>query len=203
MNLVNNKNLVEKVTKVQRDLVDALRVVIAAAGSLHYATYEHLQPLNNELKSIDSNQRTPYVLDLKKDMEKIIKNVEALHQRIKIRFVADGANDVFENISFGIFQCIVPLSVMPENDIYQEAMRLSDRSPRYAQLSEQVKFMDRVLEKARQSNYDAIRMLQERRDVLESLNAQPILVGDDGVIQVYDIAPEREEVDNMLDIEDN
>lgn len=181
--------------ETQKKLIDALRIVIASAGALHYAAYENLQSICTELKSIDKNQKVPFLMDLKKDIEKIIKIAESLNSRIKIRHVQPEVSDVFENIAFGIFQCIAPLSVMPENDIYQEAMRLSDATPRYGLLSEQVKFFDTVLDKARKSNHDALRMIQERRDILEALNTQPILVEDNGNIKVYDIAPEREEVE--------
>lgn len=181
--------------ELQKKLIDALRIVIASAGALHYAAYENLQDISNELKSIDPIQKTPFLLDLKKDIEKILKTATLVTERIKIRHVLPEVSETYDNIAFGIFQCIAPLSVMPESDIYQEAMRISDASPRYAQLGEQVKFFDKVLDKARQSNHDALKMVQERRDVLETLNAQPILVEDDGTIKVYDIAPEREELE--------
>lgn len=191
-----NMNLkLKKTKKLQKQVIDALRVVIASAGALHYAAYENLQPIANELKSIDSRQRAPFMMDLKKDIERIIQIADKLNARMKNRHVLPQVADHFENISFGIFQCIAPLAVMPESEIYQEAMRLSDATPRYAILSEQVKFFDAVLEKARQSNHDALKMVKERKDVLEALNAQPILIEDNGRIKVYDIAPEREEVE--------
>lgn len=174
-------------------MVDALRVVIYSVGALRYAAFESLQPLIYELKKIDPTLSSPQILDFKKDIERIIDNTEKLNQKSKMRFVASKDHDPFEDRAYATYQCNAALSFMSDSDVFQEAMRLSKNDKNYAKLSEQVKFMDSVLEKARSSNHDAIRMIQERRDVLESIEAQPYLFKD-GEVQIYDIAPEREEV---------
>lgn len=179
---------------LQQSMVDALRVVIYSVGALRYAAFESLQPLIYELKKIDPTLASPHILDFKKDIERIIDNTEKLNQKCKIRFVASKDHDACEDRAYATYQCNAALSYMSDSDIFQEAMRLAKKDKTYANLSEQVKFMDKVLEKARSSNHDAIRMIQERRDLLESIEAQPFLIKD-GEVQIYDIAPEREEVE--------
>lgn len=185
----------ERIISLQKKMIDALRIVIAAAGALHYAAYENLKPISNELKEIDYRQQTPSILDFKKDIEKIISLGEGLNQKLKIRFVSDSSQENFENISFGIFQCISMLAVKPEYEIYQEAIRLSGTETNYASLPNQVEFLQSVVKKARKSNHDAINMVLERMQVLESLNIQPIVIEEKGNVKVLDIAPEREEIE--------
>ncbi|MGJ1359481.1 hypothetical protein ACR79K_22535 [Sphingobacterium siyangense] len=185
---------VDAIKHLQQSMVDALRVVIYAVGSLRYAAFESLQPLIYELKKIDPTLSSPQILDFKKDIEKIIESTEKLNQKCKMRFVASKDHEVFEDRAYATYQCDAALSYMSDSDVFQEAMRLSKNDKNYAKLSEQVKFMDKVLDKARSSNHDAIRMIQERRDVLESIAAEPYLIKD-GEVKIYDIAPEREEVE--------
>lgn len=179
-----------------QELVDALRTVIACSGALKYAAFENLLPVVGKLKSIDPTLKSPQVLDLKKDIEKIISLSEKVNSTIQLRFVDVKSQELYENISYGIFLCNHALSVKPENEVYQYAFDISGNKKNYALLSEQIKFFDNVLNKARSSNHDALRMIQERRDTLETINAQPILIKEDGNVQVFDIAPEREEVEN-------
>lgn len=179
---------------LQQSMVDALRIVIYAVGSLRYAAFDSLQPLIYELKKIDPTLSSPQILDFKKDIERIIDNTDKLNQKCKMRFVASKDHEAFEDRAYATYQCDAALSYMSDSDVFQEAMRLSKKDKNYANLSEQVKFMDKVLDKARSSNHDAIRMIQERRDVLESIAAEPYLI-QDGEVKIYDIAPEREEVE--------
>ena len=190
----NNQNI--KV--IQQKMVDALRVVIAAAGALHYATYENLKPICNDLKQMDINQSTPSILDFKKDIEKIITLAEGLNTKMKIRFIGKNSQDKFENISYGIFQCISMLCVKPENEIYHEAIRLSETELTYKSLPEQINFLESVLDRSRKSNHDAFIMIRERKEVLEALNVQPLLISSTGEVKILDIAPEREEIDDII-----
>ncbi|TDQ79546.1 hypothetical protein [Sphingobacterium yanglingense] len=185
---------IEKIHSLQTVMIGALRTVIATSGALHYAAFEGLKPILGDLKGIDKTIPTPQIMDLKRDIEKLIENAEKLHQKIKARFVDPKSQDHFEDISYGIFLCNHALSVKPESEIYQHAFALSGNTKNYQLLTEQVSFFDRVLEKARSSNSDAIKLIQERRDILETINAEPMKVGQDGNVQIYDIAPEREEV---------
>ncbi|WP_293925425.1 hypothetical protein [Sphingobacterium sp. UBA6320] len=188
----------QMIIDVQKRMIDALRIVIASAGSLRYSAYEHLQVISNELKAIDPTLKTPQILDLKKDLDRIIAIAEKLNTACKIRFVSNNSQENFENIAFGIFQCNAALAIKPENEIYQEALRLNGHETNYSLLGEQVKFFDAVLDKARKSNHEAVAMISERRNVLESINVQPILVDEDGNIKVYDIAFERQEVEDTF-----
>lgn len=173
-------------------MIDSLRVVIASAGALHYAAYENLKPLCNQLKELDNKRKVPFFMDYKKDIEKIISFAENLNTRIKLRFVGNNSQEAFENIAFGIFQCISMLAVKPENDIYHEAIRLSETELTYNSLTDQIKFLESVLNKSRKSNHDAMKMIRERKEVLEALNMQPITVSENGIAKVLDIAPETE-----------
>ena len=186
---------VDAIKGLQQSMVNALRVVIYSVGALRYAAFENLQPLIYEIKQIDPTLSSPQILDFKKDIERIIDNTEKLNLKAKMRFVASKDHDAFEDRAYATYQCDAALSFMSDSDVFQEAMRLSKNDKNYANLSEQVKFMDKVLDKARSSNHDAIRMIQERRDVLESIAAEPYLIQEDGEVKIYDIAPEREEVE--------
>lgn len=188
----------DKVVKLQKSMVEALRVFINALGVAQYAAYEQLLPLIRELKEIDKNQHIPSILDFKKDLEKCIKTAENLHQKAKIRFVMDKSHDQFEDITYGLFQCLSSLCIKSESEIYQEAIRISGTEVSYQKLSEQVAFFDKVLDKARKSNHDALKMVQERRELLEALNIKPITISDNRIIKVLDIAPERDEVEDLI-----
>lgn len=184
----------EAITDLQNELIGSLRTVIATGGALFYSAFEVLKPILTKLKNIDPTIQTPQLLDLKKDMEKVIELSEKIHEKLKLRFVGPNSREHFENISYGMFLCNHALSVKPENEIYQYALDVSGNTKNYQLLTEQVSFFDRVLDKARSSNSDAIKLIQERRDILETINAEPIKIMENGNVQIYDIAPEREEV---------
>lgn len=177
-----------------KTLTDDVRVVMCIAGALNYAAFERLQGQIRKIKELFPKQPVPDVLDMKKDLEKILKTATKIHDRIKLRFLKDSSKENFENLVFGIYQCIYMLSLKSENEIYEEAIRLSGMKTNFASIGEQMRFLDSVLDKSRQSNHDAIRLIQERREILEKLNAEPLLIEDSGTVKVYDIAPEREEV---------
>lgn len=188
--------LESKINEVQRNMIDALRIVISSAGAMHYAAYENLKPICNKLKELDNSRRVPFFMDYKKDLEKIISLAENLNTRIKLRFVGDNSQEAFENIAFGLFQCISMLAVKPENEIYHEAIRLSEMELTYNSLPEQIKFLESVLNRSRKSNHDAFKMIQERLEILRSLNIHPFSVAEDGNVKVLDIVPVKEVIES-------
>ncbi|WP_433863201.1 hypothetical protein [Sphingobacterium thalpophilum] len=185
---------IQAIIDIQKQMIDALRIVVNSVGSLRYAAFECLQPLIYELKQIDPTLASPQVADFKKEMEKIVDIAEKLNAKCKTRFVAQKDHEGFEDRAYATYQCNAALSYLSDKEVFQEALRLSKNEKNYSKLSEQVKFMDKVLDKARSSNHDAIQMIRERRDLLETIEAQPFLIKD-GEVKIFDIAPEREEVE--------
>lgn len=177
----------KEVVKLQKRMVEGLRVFINSIGVANYAAFEYLMPLIRELKEIDKRQHIPSILDFKKDIEKCYKIADSLHQKAKLRFVMEKSHDQYEDITFGLFQCLSALSLKAENEIYQEAIRISGTEVNYEKLEEQIKFLEKVLDKARSSNFDAIKMIKERKELLELLHKNPVQISEDGTIKVLDL----------------
>lgn len=197
-------NQQERLAQAQNKLRTVVDDALMLSGALKYTIYENYRTNMEELREAilavnpKALPRGQSVHDLIKKLDKGMAAIHDVAQTLEIRFIHEDHVSSSQNKQFGLHQIFRALRGMSEDQIFnlyvQATADTTDHNFELTNRMSVVKFLDKVLDKARKSNQAAVDYVSDYHRALTQIDADAIIVKDDGNVLVYDIAPEREEI---------
>ncbi|AIM37351.1 hypothetical protein KO02_12095 [Sphingobacterium sp. ML3W] len=148
-------------------LRNTLNDIIGAAGMLYFLIYEEFTTQCDTLLP-PLGLATDKYYDLKKGLVNPIKKLSETAHMINIRGSKSSAFLENQNDQYALFLAFKALCRLTSAEINDEAIRLSRNEPNFTTRTHFMVFFESVLEKSRQSNHDAIQMIQSLYDTLQN-----------------------------------
>lgn len=155
-----------ELSKLPLEIRNLMNDILGIAGALYFVTYEeYLSKVDQLLPPLGIT--SDRYLDIKKDLTNPIDRLHKTATRFSIRISDEKAFERNQDDQYNLYLAFKALCRMSSNQVSDEAIRLSRNEPNFTKRTHFVDFLNKVLDKSRTSNHDAIEMIRKLLNVLE------------------------------------
>lgn len=154
----------EEIRNSDKRILAAIRVMLAASGALKYAAFEYMPEAIKDYRKIFPHRRVAASFDLGNDIKVLNDKSMYVAQKLRHRYMDLKVHAKYENLDYALFKIFDLIGGMEESKAFEVVTALASIKDVKSELVQEIEHIDKVLETFRRSNYDAMKLLEARRE---------------------------------------
>lgn len=154
----------QEIRNADKRILAAIRVMIAASGALKYAAFEYMPEAIRDYRKIFPHRRVAASFDLGQDLKVLNDKSMLVAKKLRHRYMDLKVHAKYENLDYALFKIFDLIGGMEESKAFEVVTALASIKDVKSELVQEIEHIDKVLETFRRSNYDAMKLLEARRE---------------------------------------
>ncbi|MGJ1228822.1 hypothetical protein ACR78H_25060 [Sphingobacterium siyangense] len=176
----------------QQNINNTIADIIGTAGVLKFLIQEEYDAKITDYAQVFAGDFVAGFTDISRLIDDGMTSLKKAAEILEIRLIKTEGNEKAQNVHYGMLLAIKALLHRSEAQIYEEAILLSNAPVQFTRRSHFMEYFERVLDRARSSNHDAVQMIRTLYLELHEANIDPIKVRDDYRIEIKDLESKKE-----------